>query len=78
MFAKNIDGLGVGVILSNPKVVSVQLGEFNQSLELKSKGSGECNIKVYLESSPHIFDIFHVKVSSVVKPSSPVFLHVGG
>ena len=78
MFAKNIDGLRVGVILSHPRVVSVTLGEYNQSLFLESHGSGECNIKVYLENSPQIFDVFHVKVSSVVRPSSPVRIHVGG
>jgi hypothetical protein len=78
MFAKDIEGLGVGVILSHPRVVTAKLGEFNQSLLLESHGSGECNIKVYLQAYPHIFDIFHVKVSSVVRPSSPVSLHVGG
>jgi hypothetical protein len=52
MFAKDIEGLGVGIYLSHPRVVTVKLGEFNQSLLLESHGSGESNIKVYLLSNP--------------------------
>jgi hypothetical protein len=45
---------------------------------LRSEGSGECNVIVYLIKNPKIFDIFRVRVSSVVKPYSPVHIHVGG
>lgn len=27
---------------------------------------------------PHIFDVIRVRVSSIVKPLSPVYLHLGG
>ena len=43
-----------------------------------SQGSGECNIRLFLQDKPHIFDVFKVKVSSLVRPFSPVQLHVGG
>jgi hypothetical protein len=34
---------------------------------------------VYLLSNPdHIYDVFRVKVTSIVKPPSPVSIHVGG
>ena len=34
---------------------------------------------VYLLSSPRtIFDVFRVKVTSILKPPSPVSIHVGG
>jgi len=58
--------------------VSVSLDHFNQTLTLTSQGSGDCNIMIYLEDHPHIFDIIRVRVSSIVKPLSPVLLHVGG
>ena len=45
---------------------------------MKAEGSGECNVLVYLVKHPHIYDIFRVRVSSVVMPYSPVQVHVGG
>ena len=45
---------------------------------MSAEGSGECNVMVYLVKSPHIYDVFRVRVSSVVKPFSPVHVHVGG
>jgi hypothetical protein len=45
---------------------------------MRAEGSGECNVIVYLVKQPQIFDVFRVRVSSVVKPYSPVYLHVGG
>ena len=77
LFASNIEGLEVGVELSHPRVVSVQLDDKNQSLLLKAEGSGESNVVVYLVKQPHIYDVFRVRVSSVVKPPSPVQVHVG-
>lgn len=58
--------------------MSASLDNFNQTLSLRAEGSGECNLKVYLVKYPHIYDIFKVRVSSVVKPQSPVHLHIGG
>jgi len=33
---------------------------------------------LFLEDQPHIFDVIRVRVSSIVQPLSPVYLHVGG
>ena len=41
-------------------------------------GSGDCNIFMFLEEHPHIFDVIRVRVSGVVQPLSPVYLHLGG
>jgi len=41
-------------------------------------GSGDCNIFLFLEEHPHVFDVIRVRVSGVVQPLSPVYLHVGG
>lgn len=79
LFANNIEGVGVGIELSHPRVVTAELDHFNQTLTLSAQGSGECNVILYLLSNPlHVFDIFRVRVTSIVKPSSPVSLHVGG
>lgn len=77
-FANNIEGIELGIELSHPKVVSATLNDKNSTIALKAEGSGECNIVVYLLKQPHIYDIFKVRVSSVVKPISPVILHIGG
>ena len=77
-FANNIEGVEVGIELSHPRVVSASLDYFNQSISMKAEGSGECNVLVYLVKHPHIYDIFRVRVSSVVMPYSPVQVHVGG
>jgi hypothetical protein len=45
---------------------------------MRAEGSGDCNVVIYLVKQPHLFDVFRVRVSSVVKPFSPVFLHLGG
>lgn len=77
-FADNIEGIDIGYSVSHPKVVQVQIDAVKQTLTIVSQGSGECNIKLYLEDKPMVFDVFKVKVSSLVRPYSPVQLHVGG
>lgn len=67
----------MAIELSHPRVVTANLNSINSSISLKAEGSGECNVLVYLVKSPHIYDIFKVRVSSVVKPYSPVQVHVG-
>jgi len=67
----------VGIELSHPRVVTAQLDQFNSTLILQSEGSGECNVVLYLINNPAIFDVFRVKVATIVQPSSPVLLHVG-
>lgn len=47
-------------------------------MTIVSEGSGDCNIVVFLEDHPHIFDVVRVRVSSIVQPLSPVYLHLGG
>ena len=41
-------------------------------------GSGDCNIVVFLQDNSMIMDVVRVRVSSVVRPLSPVYLHLGG
>lgn len=78
LFASNIEGVQVGIELSHPRVVSATLDEFNSTLTLQSEGSGECNVVLYLLNNPAIFDVLRVKVATLVQPSSPVFVHLGG
>jgi len=47
-------------------------------LTIDAQGSGDCSILIYLENNPMIFDVIKVKVSSIVRPLSPVHLHIGG
>jgi len=77
-FADRIEGISVGVELSHPRVVKAKLDEFNSTLILEAQGSGECNVVVYLNERPEVFDVIKVRVTSVVSPPSPITLHVGG
>lgn len=77
-FADNIEGVPIGFSLSHPKVVQVLVDEQHQSVTLVSQGTGECNVRLFLQDRPGVFDVFKVKVSSLVRPYSPVQLHVGG
>ena len=65
-------------MLSHPRVVEVQLDHYNQTMTLVAHGSGDCNVVLYMTDRPRIFDVIRVRVSSIVKPLSPVFLHLGG
>ena len=47
-------------------------------MTLTSQAQGDCNILIYLEDNPQVFDLVRVRVSSVVQPISPVHLHLGG
>lgn len=77
LFARDLTGIRVGVRLSHPRVVQASLDEYNQTLTLVAGHSGECNVMLYLEDDPTIYDVFMVRVSSLVQPSSPVYLHRG-
>ena len=77
-FAEKISGVGVGFHLSHPKVVHVSLNHYNETMTIQSMGSGDCNIFLYLEDHPNIFDVIRVRVSGVVQPASPVHIHLGG
>jgi hypothetical protein len=77
VFAKNIEGIRINIKLSHPRVVKAQLDEFNQTLSLTSLNSGECNVLIYLEDDPTIYDIFKIRVSTMIQPSQPVFVHIG-
>ena len=61
--------------MSHPRVVTAQLDAYNSSLTIQSEGSGECNVVLYLVNNPAIFDVFRVRVATIVQPSSPVELH---
>jgi hypothetical protein len=78
LFATNIEGIHVGTELSHPSVVSAELDAFNSTVTLRSVGSGECNVVLYLVNNPAIFDVLRVKVATLVQPSAPVYVHVGG
>ena len=64
LFARDLTGIRVGMRLSHPRVVSAQLDDYNQTLTLTAGHSGECNVMLYLEDDPSIYDVFMVRVSS--------------
>jgi hypothetical protein len=47
-------------------------------VSIQAQGSGECSFFIYLVDHPTIFDEIKIRVSSLVRPLSPVNLHIGG
>jgi hypothetical protein len=66
LFASNIEGVHIGFNLSHPKVVSARLDAFNQSLSINAISSGECVVMVYLMSDPTIYDVFKIRVATMI------------
>jgi hypothetical protein len=77
-FASDVEGINIRYSLSHPRVLQVHIDAMTQILTIDAVGSGDCAIYLYLESNPQIFDVIRVKVSSIVRPLSPVYLHIGG
>ena len=71
-------GINVGLEVSNSRVVQASLENKNSTLKIRSQYVGDTIVKVFLLNKPEIKDIFLVEVSSVMKPVSPLVLHIGG
>ena len=78
-FPKNFDyGIDVSFEVSNSRVLSASLENRNSTLRIHSQYVGDTIIKVFLTKNPSVKDILKVSVSSVMKPVSPINLHLGG
>jgi hypothetical protein len=77
LFANNIEGIEVDFQLSHPQVISAELDSYNSSITLRPKSAGECNVMVFLRNDPKVFDMFKVKVATIVQPSAIAHLHIG-
>lgn len=71
------DNVHLRVKVTNTKVLSATISD-GSLLNLRAISSGTSICTVYLEANPHIYDIFFVNVGSIVNPSSPVLVHIGG
>lgn len=76
-FPTRLDNVHLRVKVTNTKVLSATISD-GSLLNLRAISAGTSICIVYLEANPHIYDIFFVNVGSIVNPSSPVFVHVGG
>ena len=71
-------GIDVGVEVSNSKVLTASLENRNSTLRIYSQYAGDTIIKVFLNKNAKVKDVLKVSVTSVMKPVSPVHLHLGG
>jgi hypothetical protein len=65
------------VRLSNSKVLVSELDATNSTLTLTSQYVGDSMVTVFMLDDPTIKDVFQVSVSSIMKPISPISLHLG-
>jgi hypothetical protein len=70
-------GMNSAVRLSNSKVLVSELDATNSTLTLTSQYVGDTMVTVYMLDDPTIKDVFQVSVSSIMKPISPITLHLG-
>ena len=71
-------GVDVGVEVSNSKVLTASLENRNSTLRIYSQYAGDTIVKVFLNKNPKVKDVLKISVNSVMKPVSPVHLHLGG
>jgi len=78
IFFKDIDNMEFGLHVTNPKAIELKVLNFDQVLNVKAKSVGSSICFIYLEENPNIYDVFIINVGSMVTPSSPVYVHLGG
>lgn len=78
-FPKHFEyGIDVGLEVSNSRVLQATFENRNTTLKIYSQYVGETIVKVFLNKNPSVKDIIKVSVTSVMKPVSPISLHLGG
>ena len=79
VFPTPLIGVRFSVVSSHSEVVSTEIDDHYTSLTIRGLEKGESVIFVHLQSNPEIYDVFRVKVGSIVIPTeSPINIHVGG
>lgn len=71
-------GIDVSIEVSNSRVIQASLENRNSTLRIYSQYVGDTIVKVYLTKNPSVKDMIKISVSSVMKPVSPISLHLGG
>lgn len=71
-------GNRISVQSSDPSVLEAELGENNDWVVVRAKKLGTSIVTVSLSENPAVYDAFPITVGSIVHPSSPVSVHVGG
>ena len=71
-------GIDVSIEVSNSRVLQASLENRNTTLKIHSQYVGDTIVKVFLTNNPSVKDLIKVSVSSVMKPVSPINLHLGG
>jgi len=74
----DIDNVEFSLHITNPKIVDLKVLNFEQTLIVKAKSIGSSICFISLDENPNVFDVFVINVGSIVTPSSPVYVHVGG
>ena len=77
-FPNDLDNVNLLIHTSNPNVIEGHISVDKKYLTLKAKSEGTSLVKLYLDDNPGIYDVFYVSVGSIIKPVSPVKVHVGG
>lgn len=78
LFPNGINELHFQTRVSDPKVAEATVSDDKQHLRIQAKSPGSTLVLLYLNGSSHVYDVIDLEVGSLLSPSSPVHLHVGG
>lgn len=77
LFPNNLKGVRYVVRVANPNILTAEVGEDRENIELRARNNGSCQLMLMIEGT-EAYDIVPVRVGNLISPSSPVYVHEGG
>lgn len=78
LFPQPLEGVTLVALPTSLGVVSAKFDQQQSRLTVTANSMGSTYVVVYLDSNPAVYDIFRVEVGSLIMPSGPLVMHVGG
>lgn len=77
LFPNNVNGVRYLLKVSNPHILTADITEDSQYIELKGVNNGSCQLILTVEGLDD-YDVIPIRVGHLIRPSSPIFVHEGG
>ena len=78
LFAEKFEGISLRVVVSHPKIATVELSDFNSKLRIKAQSIGETNVILLEPISRKIYDVFKINVVQQTTLLNKIVIPVGG
>lgn len=77
LFPNNVHGVHYVLRVSNPHILSAEISEDRNFIELKGINNGSCQLVLSVDGLDD-YDVIPIRVGHLVRPSSPIYVHEGG